>query len=279
MKNLKSFTSPTIEVHKEAVRKKNEGDRKNRLVDIEDTISSCYDNYSNGFNNDQLLSLQPHGFDLPEKDDLLSLYSYDSATIKSFRTEIRKQQPRGIRSICQNCTIDSVSTLDHIIPKEDFPEYAVNPLNLFPCCSSCNSKKSNIWRNDEELLFLNLYIDILPETQYLFFRLNGIDLDDFEIEYRLENKAHIDENVFEKIQSHFNRLDLLNRMAFRASDEVDTFIVSIENDIEKHSREEITSIVEEDIEKLRGIYGFNHWSPVMKQELINSDVFWDWITE
>lgn len=69
---------------------------------------------------------------------------------------------------CQYCTLNSVNTLDHIIPKENYPEYAVHPKNLFPACSQCNSKKSNKWLdNNNNFEFINLYSHDLPNLQYL----------------------------------------------------------------------------------------------------------------
>ncbi|TPJ42888.1 HNH endonuclease signature motif containing protein [Mesorhizobium sp. B2-7-1] len=33
-------------------------------------------------------------------------------------------------------------TLDHYLPKANFPAYSVNPSNLVPCCRDCNSGKN-----------------------------------------------------------------------------------------------------------------------------------------
>jgi 5-methylcytosine-specific restriction endonuclease McrA len=40
---------------------------------------------------------------------------------------------------CPMCGSPSIGTLDHYLPKEDYPEFSVLPSNLLPACSLCNS--------------------------------------------------------------------------------------------------------------------------------------------
>jgi hypothetical protein len=42
---------------------------------------------------------------------------------------------------CPLCAQRDVGTLDHYLPKTSFPEFAVLPLNLVPCCFDCNHAK------------------------------------------------------------------------------------------------------------------------------------------
>lgn len=42
---------------------------------------------------------------------------------------------------CPLCGQQSVSTLDHHLPKTRYPALAVNPVNLIPACSDCNKLK------------------------------------------------------------------------------------------------------------------------------------------
>lgn len=272
MKNLSPFRGVTISLYKLAVGRKNEGVEKGRLIAIEGQIANCFDKYNDHFTPASLIQIQPEGIRSPEKDDLLSLYKYDSFAIREFNKSIKNQQPRGVRSICQNCSIDSIGTLDHVIPKEEFPEFSVNPLNLFPCCSKCNSYKSSNWRFGDKMLFLNLYLDELPEEQYLFVQINGDNLDNIDFEYFIENRNGIEENLFEQIKSHFTRLHLLERMNLKAVDEFDKLIIDLETYIDELPMEEIFQIVTAEAHKLKQIYGQNHWLPVLKLALIGSEV-------
>ncbi|MFA8436933.1 MAG: HNH endonuclease [Marinifilaceae bacterium] len=272
MKNLKPYSGNSIDLYSAAVARKRDGVVKDRLKEIENEISLCFDSYQENFQHNTLLELHPKGFVAPCKDDLLSLYDYDSFTIREFRKNLKKQQSRGVKSICQNCTIDSVGTLDHIVPKEEFPEFAVNPQNLFPCCSKCNSHKSDNWKDTDKGLFLNLYLDQLPKEQYLFVQIEGDDLDDIDFQYYLENRNGIDRSLFELIESHYTRLHLLERMNSKAVDEFDKLLVDIQSHIEGLSMEEVIQTVTTEANKLKQIYGYNHWLPVLKLAIIDNEV-------
>lgn len=79
-----------------------------------------------------------------------------SVTAATFSPSIRKDQLelyknrrnggplRRIRQMvglkhCPICGSPSIGTLDHYLPKEDFPEFSILPSNLLPACSLCNS--------------------------------------------------------------------------------------------------------------------------------------------
>lgn len=50
----------------------------------------------------------------------------------------RIRQMVGLKH-CPICGSPSIGTLDHYLPKEDFPEFSILPSNLLPACSLCNS--------------------------------------------------------------------------------------------------------------------------------------------
>ena len=165
MKNLKSYSEDCFKVYKEAV--ENENKNKDILLNIQDDIESQFDIYSGKFRDKKLYEITSLAFSEEEKESLINLYQYRSAIIQKIKGAILDSQEITINNTCQYCTLSEVSTLDHIIPKKSFPEFSVNPLNLFPCCAKCNSKKSNLWIKNDKHLFLNLYLDELPNKKYL----------------------------------------------------------------------------------------------------------------
>ena len=161
MKNLKPYSEDSkdcFEVYKEAV--KNKRKDKEILLNIQNDIESQFDIYSGKFRDKKLYEVISLTFSAPEKDALINLYDFNATVIKKIKGKILDSQIATINNTCQYCTLNSVNTLDHFIPKQSFPEFSINPLNLFPCCSECNSKKSNLWLDDNRLLFLNLYLSL-----------------------------------------------------------------------------------------------------------------------
>jgi hypothetical protein len=62
-------------------------------------------------------------------------------------------------SICPTCGARPVGSLDHYLPKEQYPLLSVLPLNLTPMCSDCNRKKGTITVGSDVDRFLHPYFD------------------------------------------------------------------------------------------------------------------------
>lgn len=55
--------------------------------------------------------------------------------------------------------VGHVRTLDHYLPKANFPLYSVMPTNLVPCCRDCNSEKLNAFAEVRGNQTLHPYFD------------------------------------------------------------------------------------------------------------------------
>lgn len=55
--------------------------------------------------------------------------------------------------------VGHVRTLDHYLPKANFPLYTVLPTNLVPCCRDCNSEKLNAFAVERGNQTLHPYFD------------------------------------------------------------------------------------------------------------------------
>lgn len=69
---------------------------------------------------------------------------------------------------CPLCAHQKVATLDHYLPKSRFPAFAVNPLNLVPCCRDCNTHKSTSFAKTEGAQTFHPYFDDFTSDQWLF---------------------------------------------------------------------------------------------------------------
>lgn len=277
MKNLISYNGNAVAEYQEAVRRKDKSspDRANLEV-VEADIVSAYNAYKSNFDLNTLHLLSDtnrfHGI----KKELLSLYNYQNKIVCNIRENIANQQLETIRTTCQNCTIDSVGTMDHILPKTSYPEYAVNAYNLFPCCSKCNEYKNIIVGQTK---FLNLFLDELPEIQYLFVDVyaNG---DTLNFKFYLENKNDlIDKSLFETISNHFKNLHLLQRMKECSIAYLSDFISSIRPHLLRNNKAYVIETTLESIKEERKGYGYNYWKSSLKLALIESSVFWDYTSK
>lgn len=271
MKNIKCYPKDALTFHKNLIKDSlNKGEAKDNLLKNELSIAKTYIDYKVKFDNNDLFNIIAHGFDGEDKANLLKLYSSQRKPIIELKKELTTNEFNQKINTCPNCTIEKVASLDHYIPKEEFPEFSVNPINLVPCCSTCNSKKKENWKDDKKMLFLNLYSDVIPNSQYLF--VNVVSKTEFTFE--LKNVSKIDLNLFKVIDSHYSRLNLLQR--FREdSDEViselDLLISngrdSFNNDIklEKFINNHYSTIEKRD--------GVNNWKVVLVKAMLNSNIY------
>ncbi|OCB73176.1 hypothetical protein B0A79_15350 [Flavobacterium piscis] len=276
MRNLDNTTINSFDFHKLIVDSKKatklDPDFKTRLVALENEVEELYNIYKINFDSNSLEKTVANSYPDNHKNDLLKLYNYKSKLIQALKIEITTTSTHRILNTCQNCTLSEINSFDHILPKEEFSEFVVNPLNLFPSCTICNSYKSRFWQENGKRLYLNLYLDELPKSQYLFVDIDYKN-DTFGLRFYLENRSEIDENLFNIIQSHYNKLHLLERFS-RNSDKV---ITPLQNKIRPFiniiSIEEIIKMAIQSANLNRNIFGMNYWESILELALINNDDF------
>lgn len=269
MKSLIPYKDDCFEIHNNAVNNKNNGEQKDNLIALHSLVKSKYNEYEANFVSNNLSQQVACPILAQSKKDLLTLYKYSNKAIKEVRESILNLQPRTIISTCQNCTVDSANTFDHILPKSIYPEFIVNPKNLFPCCSTCNSYKLN---NSNS--FLNLYIDKLPNSQYLFVDVFIDHFGELNFKYFLNNSgSSIPPNFFLILESHYDKLHLFQRFKLKSIEYLSEFESQITRYRKNLSINEIINILNDTINDNKEAYGDNYWKCIFEQTLINSPLF------
>lgn len=276
MKNLNPFNNDTNiyfdNVIKSKNKSKNDETYKDRLELLKPNIKVKFKSFDDKHTDNKLASLVAHGYVDQEKDDLLKLYKYDNKIFQKLKTDVTTTKNNRIINTCQNCTINEINSFDHIIPKDEFPEYSVNPKNLFPSCTKCNGHKSTIWRLDDKPIFLNLYLDSLPKVQYLFCE-PLIKNEVITVNFVVENRHDIDDGLFTLISNHYSRLFLPQRFRENSHDTIYELSKEIKKYKDKVSREELIQTIKDSIIDDREYYGYNFWKSIIVEALINSEEY------
>ena len=275
MKNLKEFKGDAFAEYSNAVKRKTASTSKTKLECIEIQVKNAYDQYYINFKNNSLYLQNSSTLFSYNKNELQSLYDYQNRVICNIKENIKVQQIQSIRTTCQNCTINSVESMDHILPQSEYPELAINAYNLFPCCSKCNEYKNKKESSATKQEFLNLYLDKLPDIQYLFVHVfmnnGGIDF-----QYDLNNISNkIPSQFYDIIHNHYSNLHLLERMQDSARAYISEFISTVIPHYKRNSKKYVIETTKENIEAERLAYGYNYWKCALKLALINSKLFWD----
>ncbi|QIA07130.1 hypothetical protein [Draconibacterium halophilum] len=278
MRNLRPYQGQSFDFHNAILESKRNTDQdptyKDRVRELAEVIEQKFEEYDENFEENTLDNLECHGYQNIEKSDLLKLYRFKSRLIQELKLEVTTSEFNRRLNTCQNCTISEINSMDHFVSKEEFPEYTVHPKNIFPSCTTCNSYKNKIWRIDGRIQFLNLYLDELPEQQYLFVNI-GVELEENVIttEFYIDNRNNIDEAKYNLIRNHYERLHLCER--FERNNDV--VISPLENIIRTFSQtleiEEVKELIEETSLRNKIYYGQNYWKSILEIALVNNEDF------
>ncbi len=267
MKNLKQYKGSSVDFYNSVVRSKRSSDLKQRLSLLSQLLMTSFHDYDKEFSDNNLRQLQKTNPKKFSKLDFNELYKFRSKPFQDFLLGLRNIQEVTIANTCQYCTINGHHTFDHFLPKGDYWEYIAHPKNLIPSCSDCNSR-----RGYEPDLSLNLYLDQLPELQYLFV---DIFLEDKEInfEFYIRNINEVNQAMYNKIIYHFKELNLLERMKLAAISHYTEFYNLIRNQLRVISWENIKQITLASISDNKNAYGNNYWKCILQEALINNSTF------
>jgi 5-methylcytosine-specific restriction endonuclease McrA len=248
---------------------------KDRLNGMEGIIQPLFQTYDDRFAGNNLEILHAHPLTASQRADLLKLYSYKSSRLQKLKIQLTTMELNKALNTCQCCTIGEVGSFDHLVPKEEFPEFSVNPKNLFPACQKCNSYKHQAWRQGGVRTFLNLFLDELPTVQYLFANLNVDATGLVTVAFELRNVNGVSAQMFALLQSHFINLRLLQRF----KEHSDTVIVPIVNSIKSGkvnlTKPQIIAQIKATSIANQAFFGANYWKSILEIALADSQPFID----
>ena len=280
MKRVKKYQGDSFEFHQKVVnskhRTKNDSTYKERINILENVIKRQFEEHDKLFDTDKLEFLSPAPLADGQKKDLITLYNYKTKPFQQLNDILTTGENGTRQPLCPFCTINNVNTFDHFIPKNTFAELSDHPINLIPCCSECNSKKSTNWKEGNSRKYINFYIDDLPSTQYLYANIIIAD-STLNVKFEIRNEGNINNILFTRIKNHYTDLELCERFALNS----DNIISELKNTLKVNQtyllREQLKQIIIDTENKNREYYGFNYWRAILKIECCENDEIFDFL--
>lgn len=171
--------------------------------------------------------------------------------------------------VCPVCGFGKSRTLDHYLPKAIYPAYAIDPLNLIPCCRDCNfEKRSDIPQKGKETL--HPYYDVVSDERWLYAEVAYNEGLAFIFDVKKPQNWTIDK--FSKVSYHFYVFELFELYSTLASQEISDQAFHLKELFELGGSEAIK-------EQLMGFHisaqkqNINHWKSAMYEALANNDWF------
>lgn len=280
MKNLDRVLEPPqyFSWHRDIVNSKRNGPVKTALQGLSNQVALRYQELENYIGSQTIESINVDDVMQANSEELLSCYKNKTKKTNAVFKVIKSAQTNEARlSRCPYCGITTPNTHDHYLPEDRFPEFAVHPLNLVPCCSGCNSSKGNRWIIDNRRLFLHFYSDELSSEQYLFVQIvqrNG-NIGVGAKFYISENKpTDVTDFQWQLIKSHYTRLSLIERY----NEEVNSEVASIFTICKSHlsdGGQNIENFLNIQATSEESIYGINYWRVVLMRKLAQTPDFRD----
>lgn len=119
---------------------------------------------------------------------------------------------------CPLCAQRAVTTLDHHLPKTDYPALAVAPLNLVPCCSDCNRAKLARIPHTPEDVSIHPYFDDVDQERWLFAEV--VETVPASLRFRVAAPSGWDMVLAERVRRHFRGLNLSALYGSEAAEEL-----------------------------------------------------------
>ncbi|EKO3516613.1 hypothetical protein LA983_001033 [Vibrio fluvialis] len=244
---------------------------KGRLVRVRSSVKRRYDEYD--VHSSRLESIPASGFSGVYVEALTKCYTSKTKELSELRDDLLYPDIEDFDE-CPFCGIGEPTTLDHYLPKEEFPEYSVFSKNLIPICSACNSNyKGTKWKEGSNRIFLHTYFDIIPDER--FFKASITVGDKLSIDFStvsVTSQVYFS-NLFSK---HFEKLSLNKRYKRKAASEIKRKRRSLERIYRRYEdAQDVSNALRREASSLEVDYSKNHWKPVLYRALSDSQEFCD----
>lgn len=174
-------------------------------------------------------------YTLDEETALKHCYTVPTVSLKELKKRIVQSQIPFYQTRCAYCGIGTIDGYDHYLPKRKYPEFSVHPLNLVPCCSKCNEKKSTSFLDeDNNRIIFNPYVDVENNQVLKVNILPWVGIE--QVKLRIE----ITDNQY---RAHIKKLGIIEKYNIEVSN---VFTTIVKNLIDNFmvNKDNISSIVE-----------------------------------
>ena len=192
---------------------------KNILTDICDDIDKCDTKYRRFGRSATLFKIAVHDkVGAVSCDDLVKVYTgwmaKKGASGRGYYDTLIASATEGR---CPLCGQLRVSTLDHHLPKSEFPSLVVTPHNLVPSCGECNKVKLNALAKSADEQTLHPYFDNTETVLWLKAKI--LPTSPAAAKFYVDT-GELPSNMAKRVEAHFVTFQLATRFALQAANEI-----------------------------------------------------------
>jgi len=245
---------------------------KKKLLEREPDLSAAEQAYVQAAECDGLFTLAVDAqvaekrLPAPQRKELQDLYSAGLVGRKHGRVKYDELQARAPYGHCLLCGNGEVSSLDHHLPKDSLPLYAICPANLVPACGKCNQAKGNRIGTVASQRTLHPYYDSLGEVErYLI-----ADVQGWPVQFRIQPLAEWDSELSQRVMHHFRVFNLEQRFAEFSVSPLASTRLHHQKILRLGGPSNLAAHLQEDAEFHSSTHGLNHWGTALRYGLADS---------
>lgn len=240
------------------------------LGDVRDRVLEAYAAYEDaGGSPKRLRALE---IDTMTKNALVGSYglTYEPRPLSSLRFDVLDAAYEGM---CPMCGEGQVSTLDHYLPKEKFPEFSILASNLIPACSDCNHNKLSFLGSEEEGFFPHAYFGDLASVDSMFDVRVCVENEELVVLFSVNDQ--LPQPLYRDFSVQFEKLRLASRYAWAAKREILERLDTFHEARMVGGRDYVAATAGRQCRVLRRRFGRHYWKAALYEGIERSGEFCD----
>ncbi|RKS21770.1 hypothetical protein CLV94_2405 [Flavobacterium endophyticum] len=235
-------TKPTlssVRVYSDCIRIVRNRDLRNRLTACEDLIQQAEQEFENKITKGLMHTINREetvnrNVTAKELKDVYTLRMVGNPAGRIHYDELFLSAPQ---ELCPLCAHRNVTTLDHYLPKAEYPRLSVVPINLIPSCKDCNTGKLSFYPTSPETETLHPYYDNIENIQWLKATVNRTS--PICINFYAERQSDWTDLLFERVKHHIETYGLKSLYSVQAARELSAIKRMLINDYTNGGSEEV----------------------------------------
>ncbi|MEP4094103.1 hypothetical protein [Reichenbachiella sp.] len=173
-----------------------------------------------------------------------------------------------VLGICPLCSHRMVETLDHYLPKTEFPRLSTVPLNLIPSCFECNKSKLTHVPYDSNEECLHPYYDNIEDECWLVVEVNQTTPP--SVNYKVRPIEVWSDLLNERVYTHFWLLSLNRLYSTQAAVQLSNIALRLQRLFDKSGSIGVKAYLKEEAES-RFSVDKNSWQTALYYALCQDD--------
>jgi hypothetical protein len=175
---------------------------------------------------------------------------------------------------CPMCGFGEASTLDHYLPRSEYPEFSVFAMNLVPSCPRCNLLKGFSVGKVPAKQFLHAFIHQIPSIAVLVCRVD-VQPNTILPTFRIRQTTRVKPEILARLSHQFRTLQLAERFQLQALLELGERRIAFQKFVAPGwNYSELRDQLREEARAFRATLGRNHWKTALYRALFQNREFW-----